>query len=830
MASSESCLRNKLEARLRFEQIISELSAQFIHLPSERLDDEIELALKKVLEFFQVDRCALLHVLPDKNSWKISYLASSEHAPPIPKGTELPQSIHPWAYEKLAIKGEVVSFERVEDMPDEARVDKQTWVDWGIRSNLVIPILKSEPLVHVIAINSVQREYVWPEEYIPRLRLLGEILINALQLSQTRQELEERLRFEGLISDLSAAFVSISYKDVKGEIHKWLQRITEFFDVDRCTLGIFSEDGTQLQPAFEYYLKGVEPAPVSISKEKFSWYVSQLMEAKLVVINRLEDMPAEAEAERRLLLAKKIKSLLSVPMVDERGTLGSCVLVSEHAERIWPLNLVKRMRIIAQVFANAIARNRWELMLRESEARLNMATDAAGVGVWALEIDTGYLWASVKARELFHFILDEELNYKRLFEVIHPSDRQRVEHAIQTAVKSGERTRCEYRVVDPDGTVRWIVSIGNRISDPNRKSFRVMGVSIDSSERKAMEELLHTQLAEIKDLKQKLEKENIFLRKEIEVQHLHKEIVSRSPAMQRILVQVEQVAPTDATVLIEGETGTGKELLARAIHRLSGRKSRPLVTVNCAALPPSLVESELFGREKGAYTGALTRMAGRFEVADGATLFLDEIGELPFDVQAKLLRVLEQGRFERLGSSQSMRADVRIIAATNQDLTRQVAAGRFRNDLYYRLNVFPIKLPPLRERPEDIPPLVMAFLKQYENKMGKRIDRIPRPCMDNLQRYAWPGNIRELRNVIERALIVASGTTLEVRLPGGAVAEIPEELDLEAVERRHIIDVLQKTDWRLSGQGGAAEILGLKRTSLYSKMKKLGIRRPQVNV
>jgi transcriptional regulator with GAF, ATPase, and Fis domain len=263
---------------------------------------------------------------------------------------------------------------------------------------------------------------------------------------------------------------------------------------------------------------------------------------------------------------------------------------------------------------------------------------------------------------------------------------------------------------------------------------------------------------------------------------------------------------------------------------LSDRKGRPLITVNCASLPPTLIESELFGREKGAYTGALTRMIGRFEMADKATLFLDEIGELPLDVQAKLLRVLEQGRFERLGSSQSMQVDVRIIAATNQDLAQQVAAGRFRKDLYYRLNVFPIHLPPLRERPEDIPPLVWNFVRQFEGKMGRRIDLIRRQCMDDLQRYAWPGNIRELRNVIERALIVCSSRTLEVPLPGGAVAEISEELDLEAVERRHIIDVLQKTDWRLSGQGGAAEILGLKRTTLYSKMKKLGIRRPEVDV
>jgi transcriptional regulator with GAF, ATPase, and Fis domain len=293
-----------------------------------------------------------------------------------------------------------------------------------------------------------------------------------------------------------------------------------------------------------------------------------------------------------------------------------------------------------------------------------------------------------------------------------------------------------------------------------------------------------------------------------------------------ILAQVEQVAPTDSTVLIEGETGTGKELLARAVHRLSARKDRLLVTVNCASLPPTLIESELFGREKGAYTGALTRMTGRFEMADRATMFLDEIGELPQDMQAKLLRVLEEGRFERLGSTKPLQANVRIIAATNRDLTHDVDEGKFRKDLYYRLNVFPIAVPPLRERPEDIPLLIWAFVRQFEKKMGKRIYHIPRDSMEDLKQYLWPGNARELRNVVEHAMIVSSGKTLDVRVPRMSSSEILANLSLEDTERRHILDVLQKSNWRLAGRGGAAEILGLKRTTLQSKMKKLGIKRP----
>jgi transcriptional regulator with GAF, ATPase, and Fis domain len=344
--------------------------------------------------------------------------------------------------------------------------------------------------------------------------------------------------------------------------------------------------------------------------------------------------------------------------------------------------------------------------------------------------------------------------------------------------------------------------------------------------RKQTEQALNEQLEEIQRLKNQLEQENIYLRDEIMLQYGHTEIVGRSNAMKRVLAQVEQVADTDATVLLSGETGTGKELLARTIHSLSKRKERPLITINCAVLPPTLIESELFGREKGAYTGALTRMAGRFEVADRSTLFLDEVGELPLDLQAKLLRVLEEGRFERLGSTNSLQADVRIIAATNRDLAREVAAGRFRSDLYYRLNVFPVAIPPLRERAEDIDPLVWMFVKQSEKKLNKRIDRIPRRNMEALKRYPWPGNARELRNIIEHAMILGRGSTLHVHPPKWKADDVIPASTLEDVERRHILGVLEKTGWRVTGAQGAAQMLGLKRTTLQSKMKKLGIQRP----
>jgi formate hydrogenlyase transcriptional activator len=342
-----------------------------------------------------------------------------------------------------------------------------------------------------------------------------------------------------------------------------------------------------------------------------------------------------------------------------------------------------------------------------------------------------------------------------------------------------------------------------------------------------LEELVEKRTAEVVKLKNQIEQENIYLRKEIEVRHKHEEIIGNSEPLRNMLSAAEQVASTESTVLILGETGTGKELLARAIHNLSPRKDRQMVTLNCAALPATLLESELFGREKGAYTGAMTRQIGRFEIADGSTIFLDEIGEMALEVQAKLLRVLQEGQFERLGNPETISANVRIIASTNRDLARSVAEGRFREDLYYRLNVFSITVPPLRDRIEDIPLLVWAFIKEFERPMGKAIEKIPQNSMAALQRHPWPGNIRELKNAIENAMIISNDRILKPAPLADLSPSLQKDLKLEVVERNHIIDVLNKASWRVSGKKGAADLLGLKPTTLESRMKKLGITRPK---
>jgi transcriptional regulator with GAF, ATPase, and Fis domain len=352
----------------------------------------------------------------------------------------------------------------------------------------------------------------------------------------------------------------------------------------------------------------------------------------------------------------------------------------------------------------------------------------------------------------------------------------------------------------------------------------------DALARARAEEELRDAFIEIGKLKKQLEHENICLREEVELRHKHEEVIGQSESIRAALRQAEQVAETDATILILGETGTGKEVLARAIHRMSFRRDRPMVRVNCAALPPTLIESELFGREKGAYTGALSKEIGRFEIANGATIFLDEVSEIPPEVQGKLLTVLQDGQFERLGSSKTITVDVRVIAATNQDLARAVREGRFREDLYYRLNVFPISVPPLRERREDIPLLVWAFIKEFGQTMAKTVEIVPRKDMELLHKYSWPGNVRELKNIIERAMIICKGPRLSVEVPRDSASEISYRMTLREVEKHHITEVLKNTGWRVRGKNGAAEILGLKPTTLDSRIKRLSIeRRPEIS-
>jgi formate hydrogenlyase transcriptional activator len=377
------------------------------------------------------------------------------------------------------------------------------------------------------------------------------------------------------------------------------------------------------------------------------------------------------------------------------------------------------------------------------------------------------------------------------------------------------------------GKIIGTLNVASRVTNGYASDEASLLLAIAEQVGLAIENLLAYE--EIAALKARLEEENVYLQEEARTEAAFGDVVGESPAVLSALASVRKVAKTDSTVLVTGETGTGKELIVRAIHDLSRRKDKLLVKVNCAALPAGVIESELFGHEKGAFTGALTRKVGRFELAHRATLFLDEVGDLPLELQPKLLRVLQDGEFERVGGTQTLKVDVRLIAATNRDLERAVAEDRFRADLYYRLNVFPIVIPPLRKRLQDVPRLARHFAMLYASKMGKKVGPLAADVLDRLAAYSWPGNVRELQNVIERAVIVSSNGRFELgdfatAPPAGS--EKPQQArSLEDVERQHILSVLEQTGWRISGERGAAKILGLKRTTLEARIKKLEISR-----
>lgn len=697
MIQDETKLANELQGRLRFEAFISDLSARFVKLSPAEVDQEIERVLQKVMDFFQGDRCGLIEVHADRKLSYITHASNAEAIPGVSRDANL-AVLYPWHMEQLTYHEEPVCVERLVDLPPEALKDRETAEAMGIKSMLTVPVFIGDKVAYHMTIQTVRQERSWPEKFIPRLRLLAEIFVNALARKDADQALKGQLGFETLLSDLSARFIALPAERVDDAIEDAQRIIVETLGLDRSVVYQFSGQTNAFVITHLWSRAELPPLPDISAMEKYPWAYQRLMDGESFWFSRVEELPAEAARDVESHLEYNAKSSSGFPLFVGEKNFGAVTFTALKRECEWTDVLLGRLRLVAEIFSNALAR-------KLSEVRLQ-----------------------------------------------------------------------EY-------------------------------------------------LREIERLKEQLEKDNVFLREEVKLLYEHGEIVGESEALRRVLVKAEQVAPTESTVLILGETGTGKELLARAIHAMSARKDRPLVTVNCASLPPSLIESELFGREKGAYTGALTRMAGRFEMAEGTTLLLDEIGELPYEVQSKLLRVLETSTFERLGSTRTIRLDVRIIAATNRDLAQEVSEGKFRKDLYYRLNVFPITIPPLRERIEDIPALVWVFVQQFEKKMGKRIDSIPQKSMDALRCYPWPGNIRELKNAIEHAMII-SRKTLEIFPPVWAGREEAQADTLEDVERRHILRVLERTGWRIAGKNGAAEILGIKRTTLYAMMKTLGITRP----
>jgi len=634
---------------------------------------------------------------------------------------------------------------------------------------------------------------------------------------------DDLLRLESLIAEISARIVMTTSESLDQEIRVSLAAFLQTTGIVRGGLLRVNRHSDLVRVAYAWYAEGVDTVSEEINlAQLWPWsYHHLIVQGQILAIHDVKDLPPEAEIDRQSYIALSVKSSITVPLFTAQGVHYLIVGHAIDKEVFWTDDFITRFRLVGEVFVNALRQREILRSLETSQRRLELAAVAAGVGLWELNLESYRVWVSGHVRKLYELSTDEPLTVETFLAKIHPDDGGAMLELIKQAELTGKPFHLEYRVVLGNGKIRWFLSRGQGHDGAGRDRC-IAGVTIDITQRKTMEQHLAEHYQEIERLRKELELENRLLREEVQKDEERHHALGVSDGMRSVVEKVEQVAATDSTVLIQGETGTGKELIAQTVHKLSERGKRPMVTVNCAALPSALVESELFGRERGAYTGAVSRQVGRFELADGSTLFLDEISEMPLESQAKLLRFLEDGSFERLGSPQRIKVNVRVIAATNRDLCQEVEKGNFRRDLYYRLNVFPLHIPPLRERREDIPPLVWKFINEFSQQMGKRVSRIANQDIQKLTAYSWPGNVRELRNVIEHSLIVSTGEVLKLSLIHlqRENGRTPELQSMAEMESDHIRRVLRRTGGRIKGPGGAAELLDLKPSTLYSRMRK----------
>jgi formate hydrogenlyase transcriptional activator len=684
--------------------------------------------------------------------------------------------------------------------------------------------------------------------------------------------------FEHLAAEVATTFVDIPAEAVDDHIEEALGRVATVLDLDRSAVTQWV-DG-QFQVTHQWVRAGFPRLPTAfVPDASVPWLADRVLRRQEpLVLARLSDLPAEAWRDRAFAERVGTRASVVLPLVVASVSIGGLAFHDLRREREWPAPMVDRLRVIAQIVASALSRKGADLALRRAHAFealvAELSTTLAGI---LTEPVDGQIEATL--RRIADFlgadhaaVLQGKLPGPpvRTHQWTHPT--QPLLPGPRNADAFPWTVDCLYRARQPvifarledlppaaaqDRDAFEQLGIQSVIARPLVIDDHVIGalvfgaleaprrwppelvdrlglvselVASTLARRRADAELRAT-LAENERLRARLEAENRYLQAEIRQEH-HDDLVGRTAVHRAVLHKIDQVAAADVPVLLLGETGTGKELVARAIHARSGRGARPLIAVNCAALPPSLIESELFGHEKGAFTGATQMRPGRFELADGSTLFLDEIGDLDPALQVKLLRVLQDSEVQRLGASRVQKVDVRIIAATNRDLDAALREGRFRADLYYRLSVFPITLPPLRARPDDIPLLVWHFIQARQRTLGRLITQVPPPVMAALVAYAWPGNVRELQNVIDRALILSLGSALQVDEAMGLTraadrpASTPLAGTLADAERAHIIGVLDACHWILEGPGQAADRLGLRPSTLRSRMQKLRIRRP----
>jgi len=706
-----------------------------------------------------------------------------------------------------------------QDFPTEETI---TW--WVYRHQQPVVVASRDEETRFPRIMQVYRRYGIESACVLPLTTAHRKL-GALGFAATKKNAyaPEEVRFLMLVADQVALAVDNATRDAeqertKNELRKQKAHFEKLFELAPVPIVLRDADNRVLRINREF-------------TKLFGFSLEEAIGRNITDLIVPDDLRGESERLRETLNRGE---RVDAELVRKRKD-GSQLSVSFVAA---PVSIDGGSREIYGIYRDITRQKEAEQALKRSEAYLAEGQRLSHTGSWARSVPGGEGYFSRETFRIYGFDPDNtKITLDLVLSRIHPEDRVPFQTMIDKAAREESDFESDYRLILEDGSIRFIHVVGHPARNGAGELKEFVGTIMDVTEQVQSRKALEDALAQINALKEQLFQENVALRQEIDETSMFDEIIGKSAALQRVLREIETVGPTDSTVLVHGETGTGKELIARAIHNISGRRDNAFVKVNCAAIPTGLLESELFGHERGAFTGAIAQRIGRFELANRGTVFLDEIGEIPLELQPKLLRVLQEREFERLGSSRTLRTDARLIAATNQDLSQMVEAQEFRSDLFYRLNVFPIQVPPLRERPEDVPLLVRHFAELFSRRMNKPITMIPPETMGILVRYEWPGNVRELQNVVERAVILSSGGTLRVpaadlKAPSKVVVtharpERPAAKNvrdlLRSIDRNQVVEALRTAHGRVGGPSGAAARLGLKRTTLIAHMKRLGI-------
>ena len=795
---------------------------------SERVLPEV---LAQMAESHGCQRAVVRMLTPDGEHYLLTHRYDAPELPPapLPEDTVLADAD---LIERYAL-GETLAFPNLDSIPPEHAAVRERLVDAGCQAACGVPVADGNRLLGRVAFISV-RPRDWNEVHQMRLRLFGEMFGTAYSRVRAELALRERLHFEETLATASSKLMDVAPEALDAELTATLRAASGALKIERALISLLDDARERFLPTHEWCTPGiasVQRFAGQMTVAEFGWPFTRVMEGEAVRLD-LNEIPPDAVNARRVIQEIGMQGAVMIPLALHGTVIGSVQFHSMRRGVCVPAELLPRLRVIADVIASAIGRRRAAESLRESEVRFSQVIESAPDGVVVLDHAGVVIEWTVQSERLFGRQRHEAIGRRFAELVLDAKDQGRL------ALGDGQRLtegRIEVTSIHKAGRA---FPVELSIATMKRGGESIYAVfARDITDRKRAEQERQRAFDEVSHQKNRAERERDYLREEAVGAD---PILGRSPAIRQALEGLDAVAATHATVLVHGESGVGKELFARALHARSKRAAGPLVKVNCASIPGSLFESEFFGHVRGSFTGAHKDRVGRFELADGGTLFLDEVGEIPLEMQAKLLRVLQEGEFERVGDDRTRKVDVRVVAATNRDLSSEVQAGRFRRDLYYRLSVFPIDVPPLRDRSEDIVPLAEHFLATMSRSSGRTGLELSADHRAALMAYDWPGNIRELQHVIERAVILSPKAPLRLdlaisnripspqsgsRIQASDGAQILTDDELRKLERDNIVAALDKARGRISGDGGAAEILKVNPSTLRDRMKALGVAR-----